>query len=110
VRHADIRRVALGTRGPPRPNAKELAWWDKHFVGEPLSGTFVEATVAEPGRSLHLRVARVEVEVDAGTDQTLLRRVRDGRVPIPRGGPDGGDDGRRGHAVRVPIRRRRVAS
>lgn len=56
-------------------NAKKLAWWDKHFVGEPLGGTFVEATVAEPARCLHLRVGRVEVDVDVGTDLTLLRRV-----------------------------------
>jgi len=56
-------------------NAKKLARWDKHFVGEPLGRTFVEATVVEPARCLHLRVGRAEVEVNAGTDLTLLRRV-----------------------------------
>jgi transposase-like protein len=56
-------------------NENTLAWWNWRF-GDGLDDSgFVEVTVVEPCRPLHVHVGPARLEVDRETDLALLRQV-----------------------------------
>ena len=56
-------------------NENTLAWWNWRLGDHLEDSAFVEVTVDEPCRPLRLHVGLVLVDVDRGTDLTLLRQV-----------------------------------
>jgi transposase-like protein len=56
-------------------NPNTLAWWNWRLGDELTESAFAEVVVADPRPQLRLQVGPVQVDVDDGTDLSLLRRV-----------------------------------
>ena len=72
------RRSGISIRSYAREhgiNENTLAWWNWRLGDLLGDSAFVEVTVEEPRRPLRLHVGPVLVEVDHGTDLSLLRQV-----------------------------------